>query len=223
MSAYTPITRNESRRNKTRPNGPPRAAIWGYHDLSGKRRGRQASAVSGASEASPANQDGSAPGSGDSGVTRRIREGRGQACCRTDGRDHYPVRAQPRWSVLGRGFSAKPRSPGRGGEDRPPSPNCLWGMPGDLFLLQGGGRTMSMSATDLTADLITAVDAAAMIGISRSTFDSWVAAGLAPAPTFRIGKTIRWSQSEIAAWVAAGAPTRREWEVRHKPVRRKAK
>lgn len=83
---------------------------------------------------------------------------------------------------------------------------------------------MSMTTTDLTADLITAVDAAALIGVSRWTFDSWVAAGLAPAAAFRIGKTIRWSRSELAAWVAAGAPPRREWEARHKPAaRRKAK
>lgn len=80
---------------------------------------------------------------------------------------------------------------------------------------------MSMKAAELTADLVSAVDAAAMIGISRWTFDSWVAAGLAPAATIRVGKTIRWSRSELAAWVAAGAPTRREWEARHKPAARR--
>lgn len=79
-----------------------------------------------------------------------------------------------------------------------------------------------MSTATEQLDLITAVEAAAIIGVSRWTFDSWVAAGLAPVAQIRIGKTIRWSRSELAEWLAAGAPPRAEWEARRKG-RRKAR
>ena len=42
--------------------------------------------------------------------------------------------------------------------------------------------------------------------------------GKIPAP-IRIGGAVRWSNQEIANWLAAGAPDRRTWEAR-KAVRR---
>lgn len=55
--------------------------------------------------------------------------------------------------------------------------------------------------------LISALEAAAMCGVSGRTWRRWESAGRAPAPV-RVGGTVRWRVDQIHAWVAAGCPPR---------------
>lgn len=56
-----------------------------------------------------------------------------------------------------------------------------------------------------------AADAAARLGISRALFYEMAADGrLGPMP-IAFGRRRVWRSAELAAWVAAGAPPRREW------------
>ena len=55
--------------------------------------------------------------------------------------------------------------------------------------------------------------AAALVGVSKSAFYRLNVQGLVPRAK-RFGKLRRWSRVELEAWVAAGCPTREEWEKR---------
>jgi predicted DNA-binding transcriptional regulator AlpA len=59
--------------------------------------------------------------------------------------------------------------------------------------------------------LLTARQAAALYGISPATWHRWNAGGRVPA-CVRIGTTVRWRRSELAAHIEAGAPDRLAWE-----------
>lgn len=61
--------------------------------------------------------------------------------------------------------------------------------------------------------LLTAKMAAAMCGKSVRTWRSWDAAGRIPRP-IRIGRSTLWDCRELENWVAAGCPSREEWEAR---------
>jgi predicted DNA-binding transcriptional regulator AlpA len=54
---------------------------------------------------------------------------------------------------------------------------------------------------------------AAMLCAGIRTVRTWNAAGKLPAPV-RIGGRVVWRVDEIRAWLAAGAPSRNEWEAR---------
>jgi predicted DNA-binding transcriptional regulator AlpA len=50
-----------------------------------------------------------------------------------------------------------------------------------------------------------------LLDVGRRTVTRMNAAGLLPRPV-RVSGSVRWRLDEIRAWVAAGCPTRKEWE-----------
>ena len=48
------------------------------------------------------------------------------------------------------------------------------------------------------------VDVAARLGVSRSTFYKWQAAGIGPKPAFRHGRCVRWAVESVEAYRAEG-------------------
>ena len=65
----------------------------------------------------------------------------------------------------------------------------------------GTGQSLAFSATEL----------ADRFSVSLRHIRRMDSAGKLPRPV-RIGACVRWSLSEIEAWLAAGAPDRRAWE-----------
>jgi predicted DNA-binding transcriptional regulator AlpA len=65
-----------------------------------------------------------------------------------------------------------------------------------------------------SALLLTARQAAAMCGVSLATWHRMVSAGRCPAPLRLSRGCVRWRAGELAEWVAAGCPPRREFEAR---------
>lgn len=61
--------------------------------------------------------------------------------------------------------------------------------------------------------LISAKEVARRLGLSERTVWRLNSAGKLPKPVSVGGKTKRWRPEEIAAWVAAGCPTRIAWEA----------
>lgn len=58
--------------------------------------------------------------------------------------------------------------------------------------------------------LLSVVQVAAMLGVSRAHIWRLHTAGHLPAP-LRLGRAVRWRRSELEAWLAAGAPHRDKW------------
>ena len=50
------------------------------------------------------------------------------------------------------------------------------------------------------------------LGVSERHLRRMTSGGHLPRP-FHIGRLVRWSVTEIDAWIAAGAPSRKQWEV----------
>ncbi len=63
-----------------------------------------------------------------------------------------------------------------------------------------------------------AKEAAALLGIARSTFLSQHSAGRLPAPV-HIGRRTLWLKDELRAWLEAGGPPRDRWELLKKSGR----
>jgi len=63
--------------------------------------------------------------------------------------------------------------------------------------------------------LLSAKDAAKLIGISRSLFYTLNAEGKIPHPT-KLGRRVLWKKSELIAWVEADCPNRLAWEESQK-------
>jgi excisionase family DNA binding protein len=62
--------------------------------------------------------------------------------------------------------------------------------------------------------LLATKEAAAMLGISRATFERLRAAGkIGPAP-IRLGGRVLWKRSELEDWIGLGCPPRPEFEAR---------
>lgn len=59
--------------------------------------------------------------------------------------------------------------------------------------------------------LVSAEEAAALCGVSRSTWLGWDAEGLCPRRIV-IGGCVRWSAIQLARWSTAGAPDRATFE-----------
>ena len=76
-----------------------------------------------------------------------------------------------------------------------------------------------LSAIEPTAQLQfsqllhTARQAASLCGRSLRTWRTWDSLGLIPKPV-RIGRNTLWAARDLREWVAAGCPTRTEWEAR---------
>lgn len=56
-----------------------------------------------------------------------------------------------------------------------------------------------------------AKQAAALLGVARSTFLSQHSAGKTPKPV-RIGRRTLWIADELRAWLESGCPSRERWE-----------
>ena len=56
-----------------------------------------------------------------------------------------------------------------------------------------------------------AKEAAALLGVARSTFLSQHSANKTPKPV-RIGRRTLWIANELRAWLDAGCPNRERWE-----------
>jgi excisionase family DNA binding protein len=65
-----------------------------------------------------------------------------------------------------------------------------------------------MRKTDRLAGIapatFTPIEVAALIGIDRSTAYRWLKRGILPAPTIKVGRTVRWSAAAIDEWLAKG-------------------
>lgn len=74
---------------------------------------------------------------------------------------------------------------------------------------------MTTDTTPMTADdvslLIDIAVLAVLLDRSVASLERDQAAGRLPAP-LRLGGSKKWRRSEIESWVAAGCPTRAEWE-----------
>jgi len=65
------------------------------------------------------------------------------------------------------------------------------------------------------ASLLSVEQAAAVAGVSASTFKRLVRAGkVGPLPVRFSARLVRWSRPVLEAWIAAGCPTRRQWAER---------
>ncbi|MCD8141155.1 MAG: helix-turn-helix domain-containing protein [Planctomycetaceae bacterium] len=59
--------------------------------------------------------------------------------------------------------------------------------------------------------LMDANGAAALCGVSRSTWFKLAATGKLPRP-IKLGRVTRWNREELQAWIAAGCPAREKWD-----------
>lgn len=69
-----------------------------------------------------------------------------------------------------------------------------------------------MSNTGTTEKLLRAVDVGRILNLSKRQIFRLNSSGKIPAP-IRIGGAVRWAESTIADWLAAGAPDRKTWEA----------
>ena len=60
--------------------------------------------------------------------------------------------------------------------------------------------------------LVCAKELAQTLSLSKRQVFRLNSCGKIPAP-IRIGGAVRWSAEEISAWLAAGAPDRKRWEI----------
>ncbi len=73
------------------------------------------------------------------------------------------------------------------------------------------GITTVETASTVTTALLTAEDAASMLGVSRAHFYAMHNGGRIPQP-IHLGKSVRWRRAELDAWVNAGCPSRVKWD-----------
>lgn len=70
---------------------------------------------------------------------------------------------------------------------------------------QGGSQDAAESLVRLT-------EVCRILGISRAHASRLNVSGRLPRP-IRLGRAVRWSTSELGRWIAAGCPTRDQWEA----------
>jgi predicted DNA-binding transcriptional regulator AlpA len=58
---------------------------------------------------------------------------------------------------------------------------------------------------------LSAIDAAALVGVSRAQWWKLQSSGKIPLPVYLGAKAPRWRLDELRAWLAAGAPDRQTW------------
>lgn len=67
--------------------------------------------------------------------------------------------------------------------------------------------------SDGTALLLTAEQAASLLGVARSHFYGLHSSGrLGPMP-IRLGKSTRWRRDELEQWVLHDCPSRQQWQA----------
>ena len=70
-------------------------------------------------------------------------------------------------------------------------------------------HTHSEEQTGLAVD---AAELAKLLQVSLRHVNALNASGRLPKP-FRLGRSVRWPREELVRWIAAGAPSRDEWEA----------
>jgi prophage regulatory protein len=60
--------------------------------------------------------------------------------------------------------------------------------------------------------LLSAAGVARLLGLSSRTVARMNSSGGLPRP-LRLGRSVRWRHQEIEAWIKAGCPTRKTWEI----------
>jgi predicted DNA-binding transcriptional regulator AlpA len=70
--------------------------------------------------------------------------------------------------------------------------------------------------------LIPDTAAAALAGVSRTTWHRLTVAGKAPAP-IRLGRRVLWDRAELTAWIEGRCPDRRTWDAMRAAGRRLAR
>ncbi len=65
--------------------------------------------------------------------------------------------------------------------------------------------------TAIKSILLSASEAAALLGIGRSLFYSLHSEGKIPAPR-RLGGRVLWSKQELEQWINNNCPNRQKWE-----------
>lgn len=58
---------------------------------------------------------------------------------------------------------------------------------------------------------VSAADVAKLLNLSLRHVNNLNASGRLPRP-IRLGRSVRWPRAELEAWIAAGAPSRQEWD-----------
>ena len=66
--------------------------------------------------------------------------------------------------------------------------------------------------------LISATEAADILGIGRSLFYELQQSGRLGPMAVRLGKRCLWNRSELARWVEAGCPGRERWQLERQGV-----
>jgi predicted DNA-binding transcriptional regulator AlpA len=79
------------------------------------------------------------------------------------------------------------------------------------------GRLVSADAA-VGPLLLSADQAAALCGVSPATWYRMGSAGRCPSPVRLSRGCVRWRAEELRDWIAAGCPSRREWEARRDAV-----
>jgi excisionase family DNA binding protein len=73
----------------------------------------------------------------------------------------------------------------------------------------GGSPAMSFGLAPLA---LSAEQVAKLLGISRAHLWRLHSSGRVPRP-LRFGRAVRWDRGTLERWLAAGAPTREQWET----------
>jgi len=71
---------------------------------------------------------------------------------------------------------------------------------------------MTNTHTAQTCQLLSVKELGQILSLSKRQIFRLNSCGKIPAP-LRIGGAVRWSAQECSAWLAAGAPDRKTWEV----------
>lgn len=65
--------------------------------------------------------------------------------------------------------------------------------------------------SELSPLMVSADDAAALIGVSPATWHRMTSAGKTPAPIKLSAGCVRWRVSDLQCWIDAGCPDRQTW------------
>lgn len=68
---------------------------------------------------------------------------------------------------------------------------------------------------EINAELIDALEASAICGVSRSGFYKLDATGKCPR-SVKLGRLRKWRRTELMEWIKKGCPPRQKWEMMKK-------
>jgi len=74
------------------------------------------------------------------------------------------------------------------------------------------GVILTNASTNLEPLALTAIQAAKLLGVSRSHFFKLASSGRLPLPV-RLGRAVRWRRDELVEWLEAGCPTLDKWQM----------